>query len=507
MPRLAAIGPATAEALGGADLVPAVATQEGLLAELPRPAGRVLFAAAEGARPLLPDELGADVVAALPDPRAAAGAASARRPRRARVGVGGAGARGASARDSRSSSIGPETTRAAREAGLDVVAEAEEHTTTGSSRRSPSAALVLSASSARRLGRPCSSRSSPTSGSRTTSSAPATASSSGSRRTRRSSTSRTGSRRRRCCRARSCSRTRCRTCRPASTSPSSTPASAATGGRSRCATPRAGSTSARTTGSCSRPPSAPGIAEAHELANPAYALESVSRTFHGRDLFAPAAAHLARGVAIGELGPPIDPGGARPARAARARVRGGVVHATTLYVDSFGNIALNLTRDDLERVGVVAREPRRARPLRRAVLRRRGANVRRRARGRRDPLRGQLPQHVDRDLERERRRDAARGDRQAAQHPPGLGVELGADSRTGNPGLRALGSRPTREASAERVSVPDVSLVCRAAGEPHAKRGFLPAPSARCGYRLIHGQRDAGGHQALVCDQRRHRER
>ena len=63
MPRLAAIGPATAPALGGADLVPAVATQEGLLAELPRPAGRVLFAAAEGARPLLPDELGADVVA------------------------------------------------------------------------------------------------------------------------------------------------------------------------------------------------------------------------------------------------------------------------------------------------------------------------------------------------------------------------------------------------------------------------------------------------------------
>ena len=40
-----------------------------------------------------------------------------------------------------------------------------------------------------------------------------------------------------------------------------------------------------------------GIAEAYELANPDYALESVSRTFHGRDLFAPAAAHLALGVA------------------------------------------------------------------------------------------------------------------------------------------------------------------------------------------------------------------
>jgi uroporphyrinogen-III synthase len=61
--RVAAIGAATAAALGGADLVPRVSTQEGLLAELPRPAGRVLFAGAEGARPLLAETLGADVVA------------------------------------------------------------------------------------------------------------------------------------------------------------------------------------------------------------------------------------------------------------------------------------------------------------------------------------------------------------------------------------------------------------------------------------------------------------
>ena len=60
--HVAAIGRATADAFGGADLVPAVSTQEGLLAELPRPAGRVLFAAAEGARRLLVEELGADFV-------------------------------------------------------------------------------------------------------------------------------------------------------------------------------------------------------------------------------------------------------------------------------------------------------------------------------------------------------------------------------------------------------------------------------------------------------------
>src|SRR5579885_3122123 len=39
-----------------------------------------------------------------------------------------------------------------------------------------------------------------------------------------------------------------------------------------------------------------GIVDAHEIANPRYALESVSRTFHGRDIFSPAAAHLAAGV-------------------------------------------------------------------------------------------------------------------------------------------------------------------------------------------------------------------
>jgi S-adenosylmethionine hydrolase len=96
-----------------------------------------------------------------------------------------------------------------------------------------------------------------------------------------------------------------------------------------------------------------GIAAAHELANPEYALESISRTFHGRDLFAPAAAHLVKGVAIGELGPPIDPEALVRLELPELSFAEGIVHATTLYVDSFGNVALNLTRDDLERVGVV----------------------------------------------------------------------------------------------------------------------------------------------------------
>ena len=124
--RVAAIGAATAEAFGGADLVPAVSTQEGLLAELPRPAGRVLFAGAEGARRLLADELDADVVSLyrtrelIPDDvpggdLVVLASASAAR------------AFGRTGATIPAVSIGPETTAAAREAGVEVVAEAATH--------------------------------------------------------------------------------------------------------------------------------------------------------------------------------------------------------------------------------------------------------------------------------------------------------------------------------------------------------------------------------------------
>ena len=96
-----------------------------------------------------------------------------------------------------------------------------------------------------------------------------------------------------------------------------------------------------------------GIEAAHELANPAYALDSISRTFHGRDLFAPAAAHLAAGVEIGELGPPLDPDALVRLDLPQPELRADRIIATILYVDSFGNVALNLTRDHVTEVGIV----------------------------------------------------------------------------------------------------------------------------------------------------------
>jgi uroporphyrinogen-III synthase len=121
--RVAAIGQSTADAFGGADLVATTSTQEGLLDALPEAPGRVLFAAAEGARPLLPDALGADVVALYrtvelePTNWPAADLVVLMSPSAARALV-------RVAPEVAVVSIGPQTTRAARDAGVTVTAEA-----------------------------------------------------------------------------------------------------------------------------------------------------------------------------------------------------------------------------------------------------------------------------------------------------------------------------------------------------------------------------------------------
>ena len=96
-----------------------------------------------------------------------------------------------------------------------------------------------------------------------------------------------------------------------------------------------------------------GIEVAHELANPEYALETISRTFHGRDLFSPAAAHLARGVAIDELGPPVAPDALVRLDIPQPEISAGRIAGTVLYVDSFGNVALNVTREHVAEVDIV----------------------------------------------------------------------------------------------------------------------------------------------------------
>jgi S-adenosyl-L-methionine hydrolase (adenosine-forming) len=84
-----------------------------------------------------------------------------------------------------------------------------------------------------------------------------------------------------------------------------------------------------------------GMTGAYELVDPAYRLADVSATFHGRDVFAPAAAHLCLGLDPARLGPPV----ADPVRLREPTVHIGpdVVRAEVLSVDGFGNVQLAAT--------------------------------------------------------------------------------------------------------------------------------------------------------------------
>jgi S-adenosylmethionine hydrolase len=96
-----------------------------------------------------------------------------------------------------------------------------------------------------------------------------------------------------------------------------------------------------------------GVEEAVELANEKYMLHPVSATFHGRDIFSPAAAHIASGVPIGEFGPALPAEDLARLELPRPEIGSRRVRATVLYVDRFGNVQLNLTSADLEEVGIV----------------------------------------------------------------------------------------------------------------------------------------------------------
>jgi len=97
-----------------------------------------------------------------------------------------------------------------------------------------------------------------------------------------------------------------------------------------------------------------GVEEAVELVNPAYRLEPVAHTFHGRDVFAPASAHLAAGVELKELGPAIAAADLVRIDVPTPSIGKRRIRATVLYVDRFGNVQLNLTRDDVAQVGIEA---------------------------------------------------------------------------------------------------------------------------------------------------------
>jgi S-adenosylmethionine hydrolase len=89
-----------------------------------------------------------------------------------------------------------------------------------------------------------------------------------------------------------------------------------------------------------------------ELAAPELRLPRVSRTFHGRDVFAPAVAHLANGVALERFGPPVED----PVRLAWPEMHavGGAVAGAVLHVDRFGNLITSIAGAAVEALGADA---------------------------------------------------------------------------------------------------------------------------------------------------------
>jgi len=91
-----------------------------------------------------------------------------------------------------------------------------------------------------------------------------------------------------------------------------------------------------------------GITSVHVLEAEAYRLPVVSTSFHGRDIFAPAAAHLALGVAVADLGRALDPAVLVPSPIHAAEAADGELRSSVVYVDTFGNVKLAGLRADLE---------------------------------------------------------------------------------------------------------------------------------------------------------------
>ncbi len=87
----------------------------------------------------------------------------------------------------------------------------------------------------------------------------------------------------------------------------------------------------------------------HALENPQYRLETVSSSFHGRDVFAPAAAHIAEGVAVRELGRALLYDELKRIDRVTVKEDEKMISGSVLRIDRFGNIQLSIPSDRIKR--------------------------------------------------------------------------------------------------------------------------------------------------------------
>ena len=95
-----------------------------------------------------------------------------------------------------------------------------------------------------------------------------------------------------------------------------------------------------------------GVVEAVDIARSSFRLEPVSATFHGRDIFAPVAAHLAGGASLAQAGEPMDPRDLVRMELPRASFESGTLITHVIYIDRFGNVQLDAEHDELAGSGL-----------------------------------------------------------------------------------------------------------------------------------------------------------
>lgn len=95
-----------------------------------------------------------------------------------------------------------------------------------------------------------------------------------------------------------------------------------------------------------------GVAEAADIGRSPLCLEPVSASFHGRDVFAPVAAHLAGGTSLAQAGVPLDPAVLVRLELSRSRVDGDSITAHVLHADRYGNVVIDAEPADLARAGL-----------------------------------------------------------------------------------------------------------------------------------------------------------
>ena len=219
-----------------------------------------------------------------------------------------------------------------------------------------------------------------------------------------------------------------------------------------------------------------GIEAAHEITNQAYLLDHVSATFHGRDVFSPAAAHLVGGVALEDLGPRIE-----PASLVRLEVpeAGRDAPADPRLVPLRRPLREHAAEPDAQGsrgARARARHPRRARDRVGALLRGHRADVRGCARRRDHRLRGRLREHRDRDQRRQRG-----GHVLLARSPVSKsGSGWPTDARTARPEVRAVHDEPGRAPAAALAALPVADAARSSTGSrPRGTSGGRPRRSHR----------------------------